>query len=37
MVEAVGIAVLGGGCGVGEVRGAGVDVGGDDADAVRTV
>lgn len=31
MVEAVGIAVLGGGCG------AGVDVGGDDADAVRTV
>lgn len=37
VVEAAGIAVLGGGCGAGEVRGVGVDVGGDDADAVRTV
>lgn len=36
-VGAVGIAVVGGGCGVGEVRGVCVDIGGDDADAVRTV
>lgn len=35
-VGEVGVAVVGGGCGVGEVRGAGVDVGGDDTDAVRT-
>lgn len=41
VVEAVGLAVLGVGCGVGEVRGGGggggVDVGGDGADAVGTV
>lgn len=39
VVEAVGLAVLGVGCGVGEDRGGGggVDVGGDDADTVGTV
>lgn len=31
MVEAVGTAVLGGGCGAGEVRGVGVDGGGEEA------
>ena len=35
-MEAVGIAVLGGGCGTGEIRGVGLKVGGVVADAVRS-
>lgn len=36
-VEAVGLAVLGGGCGEGEVRGVGVEVAGGDVDVVGKV